>query len=82
MRRTQQEFLSRIAEGLPPTMTFVFGIGNNDLWPNNKNSAHNFEVDACGGWSIVWRLAHSLHTKDVSRAHQHHQTPTTRPSMT
>lgn len=44
VRRTQQEFLARVTKGLPPTMTFVYAIGNNDLWPNNKNSAHNFEV--------------------------------------
>ena len=44
VRRTQEEFLVRVTRGLPPSMTFVYAIGNNDLWPNNKNSAHNFEV--------------------------------------
>lgn len=52
MRRTQQEFLSRVSKGLPPSMTFVYAIGNNDNWPNNKNSAHNFEVRPVKGRAV------------------------------
>lgn len=55
MRRTQKEFLTRITNGLPPSMAFVYALGNNDLWPNNKNSAHNFQVPVsvlCGCVSI------------------------------
>lgn len=34
-------------------MTFVYAIGNNDLWPNNKNSVHNFEVRVFCGWVCI-----------------------------
>jgi hypothetical protein len=53
VRRTQQEFLTRVTRGLPPSMTFVYAIGNNDLWPNNKNSVDNFVVGKMGG-TVSW----------------------------
>ena len=43
VRATEVEFMKRITKEMPK-MPFVFAIGNNDLWPNNKNDAHNFQV--------------------------------------
>lgn len=43
VRATQVEFMKRITLDMPQT-PFVYAIGNNDLWPNNKNSQENFQV--------------------------------------
>ncbi|EWM25563.1 acid sphingomyelinase-like phosphodiesterase 3b [Nannochloropsis gaditana] len=43
VRTTQNEFMRRVHRALPH-LPFVYAIGNNDLWPNSKNSEHNFEA--------------------------------------
>jgi len=42
VRETQVEFFKRVKKGFPET-PLVYAIGNNDLWPNNKNNEHNFK---------------------------------------